>query len=291
MEDILACDHLTKFYKKNRAVHNVNLTFQEKTIYGLVGRNGSGKTTILKMISGQTFQDNGDIYIKGDLLKKGEIHRDICYVKDKNKFLWSSTVAEVLQTASSFHKNWDRNVSKRLVQEFGLNPQAKCRKLSRGMETMLAIIIGIASRSPITIFDEPELGLDSVAREKFYQFLLEDYTEFPRTIILSTHLIDEVAKMLEKVYVVHAGEVILHEDIEELRNKMFSLYGNEEKIASLIEDKTVIYSEKMGSKKSAAVLHHYSSEDMRALQKSDVTVENLTIQQFLTHLLERKKDQ
>ncbi|MED2977272.1 hypothetical protein P4284_11270 [Bacillus swezeyi] len=130
-----------------------------------------------------------------------------------------------------------------------------------------------------------------MAREKFYQFLLEDYTEYPRTIILSTHLIDEVAKMLEKVYVVHAGEVIFHEDIEELRNKMFSLYGNEGKIDSLIEDKTVIHSEKIGSKKSAEVLHHFSSEDIRALQKSDVTVENLTVQQFLTHLLERKKDQ
>ncbi|MCY8515912.1 ABC transporter ATP-binding protein [Bacillus atrophaeus] len=284
------CNNLTKSYKKEKIVKQIQLKFKENSICGLLGRNGSGKTTILNMISGHSFYDKGNIYVKGKLLLKGCIHQDICYVKDRQHFFWNQTVMEVLKIASSFYQNWDWKAASALLEEFSLDPAIKCRKLSRGMETMVGIIIGMASRAPITIFDEPDAGLDSVMREKFYSLLLEDYTEYPRTIIISTHLVDECAKLLEKIYVIDSGEVILEENIDELRSKMYSLYGERDQIDRFIENKDVLHVESVGNKKIVNIFHPLSSEDIYNLEKSDVSVGNLSVQHFLTQLLERKKN-
>ncbi|NPC94200.1 ABC transporter ATP-binding protein [Bacillus sp. WMMC1349] len=290
MEEVLVCHNIKKYFKNHLVIRNINLKFQKNTIYGLIGKNGSGKTTILNMISGLTFHDSGDIYVNGVLQQKGESSSDICYVRDRSKFLWNSSVLDILKTSAGFHKNWSWTVVYDLLDEFDIHPNWKCRKLSRGMETILGIIIGLSSRAPITIFDEPDLGLDSVTREKFYDCLLKEYTEFPRTMIISTHLVDEISKVLEKIYVIHSGEILVEEDIENLRSKMVLLCGKKENIDLFIEGKSVLYSEDIGHSKVVEVIHDFNTKDADLLEKLNISVENLSIQKLVTRLLERGND-
>ena len=131
----------------------------------------------------------------------------------------------MLEVAKSLFRNWDDDFAYSLIDDFNLPLKCKIIKLSRGMLSSVGIIIGLASRAPLTIFDEPYLGLDAVARGLFYERLMEDYSEHPRTVILSTHLIDEVSNLLEHILVIDRGEIIINQEAEDLRGMAYTVTG------------------------------------------------------------------
>ncbi|CAM3576304.1 MULTISPECIES: ATP-binding cassette domain-containing protein [Paenibacillus] len=152
MGALLTCSNLGKRYGSTEAVRNLELHLEENTIYGLLGPNGAGKTTLLNMMTGGAFPDYGSIQISGATLKRGETPRGICYVREKNLFFGGAKVIEVLRLASAFHENWNWYYAQSLLKTFKLNPDQKIRQLSRGMESLVGNIIGLASRAPITVF-------------------------------------------------------------------------------------------------------------------------------------------
>ncbi|CAM3537310.1 ATP-binding cassette domain-containing protein [Marinicrinis lubricantis] len=222
------------------------MRLEENTICGLLGRNGAGKTTLLNMITGGIFPSYGDIIAHGSKLSKGETPKGVCFVREKNLFFGGARVIEILQFSSAFHENWDWPLAHELIQKFKLNANKKIRQLSRGMESLVGNIIGLASRAPITIFDEPVLGLDVLMREKFYRVLLEDYADHPRTILLSTHLIDEIANVIEQVYIIESGSILLHDHVEHIRLQSHLLSGSQDAIKQYTHNKRVIYRESFG---------------------------------------------
>src|SRR6185437_4426143 len=136
---------------------------------------------------------------------------------ESQKYPDTFRIIDVLAVAKTLYPDWDDAYAKSLIEDFRLPIKRKIKKLSRGMLSSVGIVVGLASRAPLTIFDEPYLGLDAVARVLFYDRLLEDYAEYPRTVILSTHLIDEVSRLLEHVLVIDNGKLLLDEDADALR--------------------------------------------------------------------------
>ncbi len=136
-----------------------------------------------------------------------------------------------------FYKNWDQKFAEELAGKFQLNITEKYHKLSHGMQTVVGIIKGLASRATITIFDEPTTGLDAAHRELFYSLLLEDYGEYPRTIILSTHLVEEVTHVIEEVIIIKKVHLLFNQQWKIYCNKVILFQGKKGKVEEFLINK------------------------------------------------------
>ena len=194
MEKVLKAENIVKVYGKKEVLHSVSLEIQPGVIYGLIGRNGAGKTTLLSILTAQNTHDSGTVTYGGEPVWENErALADICFSRELSPMLMfgenTYKVKDYLRAASIYYPRWDKEYAKRLTERFGLDMKKRISKLSKGMMSMVTIIIAMASRAPITILDEPVAGLDVVAREDFYKILMEDYTETGRTFIIYTHII------------------------------------------------------------------------------------------------------
>ena len=229
--------NVTKKYKEKYALENVSFT--------LDGRNGAGKTTFMNILSGQILASSGQITIDGqDPFDNQKLTEKICLIKEGQNFQKDLKVKNVLKIYSYFYPNWDQELADRLIEEYHLSPKMKVKSLSKGMESALGIIVGLASKAEITIFDEPYIGLDAPARKKFYEILLEEYQKEKRMIIFSTHLIDEVSLLFEEVLILSEGKLVLKENTDSLRHKAYAVTGKEMEVESFIKGKQVIQKRK-----------------------------------------------
>ncbi|GGA89190.1 ABC transporter ATP-binding protein [Ornithinibacillus halotolerans] len=275
--------NLTKKYGAKTALNSISFTLEEPGIYGLLGRNGAGKTTFMEILAGQIIASDGEILIEGkNPFDNQELTESICLIKEGQNFKKDLTIKNVLKISSFFYPNWDEALALELVKEYNLDVKAKVKSLSKGMESALGIIVGLASKAPITIFDEPYIGLDAAARKKFYQILLEEYEENPRTIIFSTHLIDEVSLMFEEVLIIQDGELALQENADVLRNSAYAVSGKSEQVEKFIKNKRVLDTKKLAGMMTAYVYGHIEEAKLTGL-----SVEGVPIQELMIYLTER----
>ncbi|MBU5593279.1 ABC transporter ATP-binding protein [Clostridium sp. MSJ-4] len=287
MADAIKCENLSKFYGKLEAVKNINLTLEGDKIYGLLGRNGAGKSTLTNLIAAQIIRDSGHINIFGEeVFENTKALENICLVKEKEIPLEDDKVKRIFKFASILYKNWDEEYKEFLVKEFNLDTNKKYKNLSRGTKSIVGVIIGLASRAKITIFDEPSLGLDAAVREKFYNLLLQDYEEHKRTIILSTHLIDEVSNLFEEIIVMNKGEIILKEEIDTLLDKAHFLSGREEIILPLIKNKNIIHKEFFGATSIIGVLGKFEEGELKLLKDNNIDISPMSLQKLFIYITE-----
>lgn len=278
-------NQLTKKYKGTKALDGISFTLDEPKIYGLLGRNGAGKTTFMEILAGHILATSGEIVIDGE--KPFDNHRlteSICLVKEGNNFKRDLKVNQVLQLYALFYPTWDQELADELLSVYNLKRTARVKALSKGMVSALGIIVGLASKAPITIFDEPYIGLDAAARSKFYEILLEEYQTQKRMIILSTHLIDEVSLLFEEVLIIQDGKLILKEDAETLRNNTCAVTGSVEQVEAFIQDKTIISRKELAGMMTAYI---YGSQDVA--RSAGLSTEGVPIQELMIHLTEGKK--
>lgn len=279
--------NLNKSYGKNKVLTDINLKIQENKIYGLLGRNGVGKTTLLSLISNQLLRSSGEIKLDGEeIFENSKAMEDICLVKDLPESLKERKVKDILALAGIMYKNWDEEYKNYLIKEFNLNVKKKLMKLSTGNKTILGLIIGLASRSRITIFDEPTLGLDAAMRYKFYNLLLEDFENNPRTIIISTHLIDEVANLFEEVIILNDERIALKNEVSVLKEKSYFLAGQEDLINRVIKAKRVIYKDKFGSKSIVGIYGDLTEEERNYIRTNNIEISNIPLQKLFVYLTE-----
>ena len=176
MKNVIEVKQLNKSYGKFNAVHDTSFSIHADKIYGLLGRNGAGKTTLMKMITAQIFPTSGDLKVFGENpYENANVLSQICFIKESQQYPDHYSVLDVLEVSKSIFPNWDVDFSRSLIEDFNLPLKRRIKKLSRGMLSAVGIVIGLASRAPLTIFDEPYLGLDAVSRGLFYDRLMEDY--------------------------------------------------------------------------------------------------------------------
>ena len=245
---------LTKRFGSFTAIDDVSLNIAPGRIHGLLGRNGAGKTTLMQLITGQDFPSGGDIRVFGEKpTENATVLQNICFIKESQRYPEDFQPKHVFRSAPWFFENWDAEFAEQLIDDFRLPLNRRIKKLSRGQLSAVGVIVGLASRAPLTFFDEPYLGLDAVARQLFYDRLLEDFAEHPRTVVLSTHLIDEVANLLEHVIVIDQGRILIDDDAEDLRTSATTVVGPRGAVDAFVAHRDVLHREGIGGLASVTV--------------------------------------
>ncbi len=284
---MLEIKDLNKSYGNARVLTNVNLTLEENRIYGLLGRNGVGKTTLLNIIANQINKNSGEVKLYGeDVFENSRALENICIVKEKGVGVDEIKVKKIFEIARILYKDWDEDYKNFLIEEFNLNIKKKYYMLSRGNQTIVGLIVGLASRSKLTIFDEPSLGLDAAHRYKFYNLLLEDIESNPRTVIISTHLIDEVTNLFEEVIILKDEKIYIKDEVSSLLGKAYFLNGKSENIIPIIKDKRIIHKEEFGSSIIFGIFDNLSNEEKLKLKENNVEISSIPLQKLFVYLTE-----
>jgi ABC-2 type transport system ATP-binding protein len=281
MTAVVEVSGLTKRFGKFAAVDDVSFAVEENTIYGLLGRNGAGKTTVMQLLTGQQFATSGTINVFGQSpVENASVLSRVCFIKESQAYPEDFKPKHVFASAPWFFENWDADLAERLIRDFQLPVNRWIKKLSRGQLSAVGVIVGLASRAPLTFFDEPYLGLDAVARQIFYDRLLEDFAEHPRTIILSTHLIDEVSALLEHVIVIDGGHVIIDEAADELRGSAATIAGTRAAVDDFVARRTVLHRENLGGLTSVTI-DNLAESDRAAARSAGLDVGPVSLQQLI----------
>ncbi|MDD6057837.1 MAG: ABC transporter ATP-binding protein [Clostridiales bacterium] len=283
---ILKCEKLSKAYGQKKVLDELELTLESGKIYGLIGRNGAGKTTMLSIMSNQNPSTCGCVTLDGEnIWENRKALNRICFSRELNisaeSGLSKYTVKRYLDTAATFLPNWDKEMAKELLDRFELKTKTKLGKLSKGMLSMVTIIVAMASKADFTFLDEPVAGLDVVAREQFYKLLLEEYTATGRTFVISTHIIEEAADVMEEVIMLDKGKILLMENTQELIDRAFYVTGLAEDVDAAVSGLECHHTESMGRSKGVTVLLH-SGE--RIDKQHDVTVQPINLQKIFVAL-------
>lgn len=246
---------LTKNFGSVRAVSDATFVVKEHSLCGLLGRNGAGKTTLMQLLTGQEFASQGTIRLFGEdpVENAGALGRT-CFIKESQVYPEGFRAKHVLKVASWLYPRWDADLARDLVAEFDVPLDRKIKKLSRGQRSAIGVVVGIASRAELTIFDEPYAGLDAVARHIFYDRLLQDYAEHPRTVLMSTHLIDEVADLLDHVIVIDAGKIIIDSEADALRGTAVTLAGKHRAVEAFSAGRDVLKWDSLGGLASVTIV-------------------------------------
>ncbi|PPL20129.1 ABC transporter ATP-binding protein [Microterricola pindariensis] len=279
---VVSVTALSKRFGSVTAVDSVDFEVRENTIYGLLGRNGAGKTTLMQLLTGQDFASSGSINVFGaSPVENPDVLSQICFIKESQKYPDEFRAKHVFKSAPWFFTNWDAAFAEELIEEFNVPLNRPIKKLSRGQLSAVGVIVGLASRAPLTFFDEPYLGLDAVARQIFYDRLLADYSEHPRTVILSTHLIDEVSNLLEHVLVIDQGRIIIDEEADALRGSATTVAGTRAAVERFTAGRTLLHSESIGGLASVTIQGQLSAFERADAADSGLELLPVSLQQLI----------
>lgn len=277
---------ITKTYGTNDVLQDVSLELESGRIYGLIGRNGAGKTTLLSILSAQNPATRGTVTLDGETVwENPQALSHLCFSRELNPTsgngMTAMKVKEYLEIASVFYPHWDREMAKRLVEEFHLDVKKRMAKLSKGMLSMVTIVVALASCADFTFLDEPVAGLDIVAREKFYRLLVEEFNETGRTFVVSTHIIEEASDIFEEVIIVDQGRIYLKENTQELLERCVHVSGREEDVDAVTAGLEKHQEEHLGRSKGVTVM---LKPGQRLAAGYDVTVQRLSLQKLFAAL-------
>lgn len=284
MTAVINVSGLTKRFGDVTAVSDVNLRLDEHKIYGLLGRNGAGKTTLMSLLTGQEFGDSGRIEVFGaSPVENAKVLERVSFIRESQRYPDDFKVKHVLHAAPWFFPDWDEDYARELVADFRLPTDRRIKKLSRGQLSAVGVIVGLAGRAPLTFFDEPYLGLDAVARQIFYDRLLADVSEHPRTVVLSTHLIDEVSRLLEHVIIIDEGRIIVDSDAETLRDSATTLAGTRQAVDDFIRGREVLHHDGIGGLATATV-NRLDDAERAAARAAGLELGPVSLQQLVVRL-------
>lgn len=273
-------------YGDLRALEDLSFTLDGDGIYGLLGRNASGKTSLLSVLAGFRKASAGEVTIDGEpVFENAWAMRRVCLIRERGDTVDNSErVKDALEFASTMRPWWDAAYAERLLDRFGLPSDKKIGQLSRGQRAALACTLGLASRAPVTAFDESHLGLDAPARYMFYDELLNDFMEHPRVIVLSTHHIEEVSSMLGEVVIIDRGRLLMQSDTGLLRSRGATLVGAATAVEQLSEGLEVLSKRRLGPTLSAAVFGDVGEGVREAARGAGVEIGTLPLQDLFVHL-------
>ena len=279
---VVQVQDLCRNYRDVLALDHVSLSLGQDKIYGLLGRNGAGKTTLMSIMTAQGFASSGSVRVFGEAPYENEkVLSRICFIRESQKYPDDFKPMHAFRAAAIFYKNWDNELALRLAKDFQLPMKRRIKKLSRGQLSAVGVIIGLASRAELTFFDEPYLGLDAVARQLFYDRLLADYAEFPRTIVLSSHLIDEVANLLEHIIIIDQGRIIVDDDAENIRGQAVNVAGTATRVDAFTAGRTVLHREQLGALQSVTLDGALSAAERREAHELGLEIGPVSLQQFV----------
>lgn len=294
MQYAIEINNLNHKFKDKIVCDNLSVNFEKNKIYGLLGKNGAGKTTLINIMAYQLIPQDGNLKIMGKSPKEDiSVVENICVVREKEIITNTNTeakVKEILKSYSYFYPNYDYEMERRLCKLFEIDIKQRYRKLSRGMKTSVSNIIGICSNAPITIFDEPTIGLDAVNRKEFYNVLLESYIGNERTIIVSTHHIHDIEEILEKVAIIKDGKIIVDDYLEEITQKSYYINGRKDDLDRL----HILKGSKPIKRFGNTEMYYYYGDicdgDLDIIEKSNIDLESMKLEDLFVNINKKEEN-
>lgn len=288
MPDI-TCKEVNLFYRKSQALCDVSFTLKENTICGLLGRNGAGKTSLMSVLASFRPASSGEV-LYGDkpVFDNPEVMPHLSFIYNRNTDSSGFKVREYLKGFATYRPRWDQAYANRLLKDFGINEKKPMSSLSLGQQASVYAISGLASRCPVTLYDEAYLGMDAAVRKYFIQEILDDYMREPRTILFSTHFIGEIENMLEDVIVLNEGRVLMHENCDTLRGRGFTITGDVAQVDLFVAslEAEILSARQLGTQKELVLYGELSAEKRAQALVEGLMCSQPTLQDLFVHITE-----
>ena len=215
--ELLKCTNLSKSFGNKKILKNINLTIPKGKIIGLLGKNGTGKSTLIKLINDLLTPDEGTILVNGENIGVSS-KKIISYLPERTYLDKTMTVKKVIEYFSDFYDNFDSKKAKKLLKDLDLDINQKISKMSKGMQEKVSLVLVMSRRADLYILDEPLGGVDPATRDYILDTILSNFNE-GASVIISTHLISDIERILDEVIFIDKGKIILESNADELRNK------------------------------------------------------------------------
>lgn len=272
---------VTKQYGQATVLHSIDLTIDEPGIYCLLGRNGAGKTTLLKSIAGYQNITSGQIQVDGKTISTAALDTGVSYIENFARH-FNLPVRKLLRIASEVNADYDVSFASEMMERFELDGRKKFNQLSLGMKTMVSTIVCLASNRPVILLDEPVLGFDAIMRVEFYEMLTESFRRHPRIILVSTHIIEEIAKTIHKLIIIDKGRIRFFDTLRSVEEKAFSVSGLKKDVDAATANLRVIGQDAVGGLVTAYIF------DQPPKQEASLEITPLSLQDFFVHMVGHK---
>ena len=238
---MIYCEKLEKHYGKKKIFSNLSFRVDEPKIIGLIGRNGVGKTTLLRILAGHVKASNGSVEVIGQKpFQNLTVAANTIFIEDTMTFPSTMTLKEILTGAKNFYPNFETGLAFELLNYAGISDRQYHYLLSKGQKAVFNLVYGLATRCAITLLDEPMNGMDEAIRDDMYRVILKDYMAHPRVIIISSHYLNEMEHLIEDILLLHQGQVELFASVDEVQQMAMKLIGQKEHIEPYLQHYTVL---------------------------------------------------
>ena len=278
---MIAFKQVTKQYGQATVLKNITLSIHEPGIYCLLGRNGAGKTTLLKSVAGYQNITDGTIQVDGKTITTATLDTGVSYIENFAKH-FNLPVWKLLRIASGVNPNYDYDFASEMVERFELDEKKKFNHLSLGMKTMVSTIICLASNKSVVLLDEPILGFDAIMRVEFYNMLAESFRKHPLIIIVSTHIIEEIAKTIQKLIIIDKGSVRFFDTLQSVETKAFSISGLQKDVQAATQNLNIIGQDIIGGLVTTYIF------DNPPEQTASLEIRPLSLQDFFIQMVGHK---
>lgn len=289
--NVIECNGLIKVYGQKNALNGITIQIAENKITGLIGRNGAGKTTLLKIIAGHLKETSGEIKVFSEKpFNNLKVSANLIFIHEQMTLPSALGLMEILEAAAGFYENWDGELAHRLFDYFSFHPLQQFDGLSKGMKSTFKMILGLAAKCPLTIFDEPTSGMDAAVRKDFYRALLKDYIAHPRTIILSSHHLNEIEDLIEDVLLIKGGKELLHIPATHLKEWAVGLQGSAASVTEWVKDRGILYSQAIGENYLYAVVKSdFSQEELKEIRAAGIEISAVGSSDLFVYLTGKRK--
>ena len=272
---------VTKRYRQTPVLRSISMTIDAPGIYCLLGRNGAGKTTLLKSIAGYQNITNGTIQVDGKTITTSTLDTGVSYIENFAKH-FNLPVQRLIRIASEVNPNYDYDFALEMMERFELEGKKKFHHLSLGMKTMVSTIICLASNKEVILLDEPVLGFDAIMRVEFYDMLTESFRKHPRVMIVSTHIIEEIAKTIQKLIIIDKGSVRFFDTLQSVETKAFSISGLQKDVEAATQNLNIIGQDTVGGLVTSYIF------DNPPKQTASLEIHPLSLQDFFIQMVGHK---
>lgn len=272
---------VTKQYGQATVLKNITLTIDEPGIYCLLGRNGAGKTTLLKSIAGYQNITSGSIQVDGKPITTATLETGVSYIENFARH-FNLPVRKLIKIAAEVNPDFDYDFASEMMERFELDGKKKFKQLSLGMKTMVSTMICLASKKEVILLDEPVLGFDAIMRVEFYDMLAESFRKHPRIIIVSTHIIEEIAKTIQKLIIIDKGSVRFFDTLQSVETKSFSISGLQKDVEAATQNLNIIGQDTVGGLATSYIFDNPPKEAV------SLEIHPLSLQEFFIQMVGHK---
>ena len=266
-ENVIQTKNLTKVYEHEKAVDSLDLSVPQGSVFGFLGVNGAGKTTTVRMIVGHLHPTEGEVTLLGKNPWKhnGADRRRVAYVSDNMHLPGWMTPEGAMRLNASLYPKWDGTLARRLLNDFDLPPSKRFQSFSRGEKRRLCLLLAICQNADVLILDEPASGLDVAARHKFLNLILEQVYDGKRTVFLSSHLLSDLERIIDRLAIIHHGRMHLSGSLDDLKTEVRQIHLPDSVSRESLESHFKVLQYKAFEHQTTAIVRNFDDARFRAL--------------------------